>query len=244
MNLSGNTILITGGSSGIGLALAKRFIDLGNQVIISGRSEEKLNQIKNELPGISTFCGDLSEQENLLQLQKFIHEEFPQLNMLINNAGIQYNYHLSAESDVLSKIDYELACNLNAPIKLTALLLPTLEKQDLSAIVNVSSALFMAPKKSAPVYCASKAALHNFTQSLRYQLEESKIEVYEIIPALIDTAMTAGRGKSKLSPDQLVDEFLDNFKAGRKESYIGKTKLLRILKRIAPRKAQSLLKEA
>lgn len=244
MKLSGNTILITGGSSGIGLALAKRFMMLGNQVIISGRSAEKLNRIKNEIPGIATFCGDLSEEENLLQLQKFIQDEFPHLNILINNAGIQYNYRLSEEPDILAKIDYELACNLNAPIKLTSLLLPFLENQDHSAIVNVSSALFMAPKKSAPVYCASKAALHNFTQSLRYQLEESKVEVHEIIPALIDTPMTAGRGKSKLSPDKLVDEFLDNFKAGKVESFIGKTKLLRMLLRVAPRKAQSLLKDA
>ncbi|WP_421750317.1 SDR family oxidoreductase [Croceimicrobium sp.] len=244
MKLSGNTILITGGSSGIGLALAKRFLNLDNQVIICGRSKDKLEQLKGEMPEISTFCGDLSASKTLVELQNFIETEYPHLNILINNAGIQYNYTFSDESEILTKIDYELACNLNAPIKLSALLLPCLQRQSQSAIINVSSALFISPKSSAPVYCASKAALHIFTQSLRYQLEDSPIQVFEIIPALIDTPMTKGRGKSKMSPDQLVDEFLDNFKANRKESYIGKTKLLRLLHRFAPSKAESLMKHS
>jgi uncharacterized oxidoreductase len=111
-----------------------------------------------------------------------------------------------------------------------------------SAVVNVSSGLFIAPKKSASVYCATKSAIHSFSKTLRYQLEESGIKVFEIIPALIATPMTEGRGKSKLSPEQLTEEFIRNFKSDKVESYIGKTRLLKFINRLSPKLADKIMK--
>jgi len=242
MILSGNTVLITGGSSGIGLALAKRFLSLQNKVIITGRDTAKLDQLKHDFPEMVTFAGDLTDKNSLDELILLVEQKHSDLNILINNAAVQYNYHFTDEPDLIYKIDYEVATNVSAPIKLTGLLLPLLLKNKNSAIVNVSSGLFIAPKKSASVYCATKSAIHSFTKTLRYQLESTDAKVFEIIPALIDTPMTAGRGKSKLAPEQLADEFLKGFKADKFESYIGKTKLLKFINRMSPRLADSIMK--
>ncbi len=242
MILTGNTVLITGGSSGIGLALAKQFLKLKNNVIVTGRNEDKLQQIKDDLPGIEIFAGDLSERNSLDELVLFVEEKHSGVNILVNNAAIQYNYHFADEQNLTYKIDYEIATNLATPIKLTALLLPLLLKKENSAVVNVSSGLFIAPKKSASVYCATKAAIHSFSKTLRYQLEDTGVRVFELIPALIDTPMTAGRGKGKLTPEELVDEFIKDFSADRFESYIGKTKWLRRVSRLSPRLTDSFMK--
>jgi len=242
MTTTGNTVLITGGSSGIGLALAKVFLLLKNKVIITGRDTAKLEQIKNELPEIIIFAGDLTDKNPMDELVFFIEQQHSGLNILINNAAIQYNYNFIDEPNLTYKIDHEIAANITIPIKLTVLLLPLLLKNKESAIVNVSSGLFIAPKKTASVYCATKSAIHSFTKTLRYQLENTRTKVFEIIPALVDTPMTAGRGKSKISPEQLADEFIRNFKVDKLESYIGKAKLLKFINRILPRLADSIMK--
>lgn len=237
-----NTILITGGSSGIGFALAKRFLELKNKVIITGRNEEKLQHLKAKFPEIITFAGDLTDKSSLDELVLLIGQQHSDLNILINNAAVQYNYNFTNEPERTYKIEYEVSANITAPIKLTALLLPLLLKNKNSAVVNVSSGLFIAPKKSASVYCATKSAIHSFSKTLRYQLEDTDAKVFEIIPALIDTPMTAGRGKSKITPEQLTDEFLRNFKADKFESYIGRTKLLKLINRLSPRLADKIMK--
>ena len=242
MITSGSTILITGGSSGIGLAMAKRFLELKNKVIITGRNEERLQRIMAEFPEMEIFAGDLADNQCLLALVHFIQQRHPGINILINNAAVQYNYEVAGEPDITGKTDYEISANLAAPIKLTGLLLPLLQKNPNSAVVNVSSGLFIAPKASAPVYCATKAGMHIFSKSLRYQLASGGIKVFEVIPSLIDTPMTAGRGKGKISPGRLVDEFLRDFRADRFESYIGKAKLLKIIHRIWPRAADRIMK--
>ncbi|GGF73967.1 SDR family oxidoreductase [Wenyingzhuangia marina] len=242
MITTGNTVLITGGSSGIGWALAKRFLELNNKVIITGRDKNKLKEINHNFPQIITFTGDLTNKKNLDELVLFIEQQHTNLNILINNAGVQYNYNFTDEPNLTYKIDYEVSTNITAPIKLTGLLLPILLKNKNSAIINVSSGLFIAPKKSASVYCASKSAIHSFSKTLRYQLAETNTKVFEIIPALIDTPMTEGRGKSKISPEQLTTEFFRNFKKNKFESYIGKTKLLKYINRLSPRLADSLMK--
>lgn len=242
MNTSGNTILITGGSSGIGLALATRFLALKNKVIVTGRNQKKLEELQATYPDIDIFVGDLTDKPSLDDLVLFIEQQHPDLNVLINNAAVQYNYHFTDELNLTYKINYEVSANLIAPLQLTGLLLPLLLKKPNSAVVNVSSGLFIAPKKSASVYCATKAALHSFSKTLRYQLEETNIKVFEIIPALIDTPMTAGRGKSKITADELTDEFLRNFKADTFESYIGKTKWLRRIHRLLPKLADKIMK--
>lgn len=234
MNLQNNTILITGGSTGIGLALAKRFLALGNQVIVTGRNAQKLEQAKKENPALITFQGDVSDAEDRENLVREIHEHYPQLNILINNAAVNYRYYFEDEPDSVSKVEYELQVNLIAPIQLTVMLLPLLKEKPEAAVVNVSSGLALAPKSITAVYCCSKAGLHSFTMALRFQLAKTNVQVFEILPPLVDTPMTVGRGKNKMSPEGLVDEFLRNFKKNRFETYAGIVKVLKWILRIAP----------
>ncbi len=241
MRTTNNTILITGGNSGIGLAMAKRFYELGNTVIITGRNIDTLNAVKQALPDVHIIQCDLTQHSDLDKLVHTIEQQHPELNVLINNAGIQYNYDFVTHPDTLPKVEHEINTNLLAPLKLASLLLPTLQQNSDSAIVNVSSALGMVPKGSAPVYCGTKAGVHIFTKALRYQLKDTK--VFEVIPALVDTNMTQGRGKGKISPDQLVDEFIKGWKKDQYEISIGKVKLLRLLVRIAPSFADNLMRD-
>lgn len=245
MELTGNKILITGGNSGIGYELAKRFYGLGNQLIITGRNEERLERVKQEFPQVEIFRCNLSVNEDLDNLVLYLKQQHKDLNILINNAGIQYNYRFGdgQEVDILDKIEDEVQVNLIAPIKLIALCLPLLQQNKPSAIVNVSSGLGFVPKQSAPVYCGTKAGVHLFTQALRYQLESSNVKVFEIIPPLVDTPMTAGRGENKLSAAQLVEEFIQAFRKDRPEANIGKVKTLRFLHRILPGLAEGMLKK-
>lgn len=242
MKLTANTILITGGSSGIGLALAKTFYQLGNKVIIAARNIEKLNDVKTQFPEIEIFQCDLTKQTAIDELIIFIEQHHPNLNILFNNAAIQYNYDFLHEQNIINKVDYEVSANLTSTIKLCGLLLPTLLKNKNAAIINVSSGLAISPKKSAPVYCATKAAIHNFTKALRYQMEATDLKVFEILPPIVETPMTEGRGKSKISAEQLVNEFIKDFKKNKEESYIGKSKLLKLISRIFPNLADRILK--
>lgn len=244
MKTINNTILITGGSSGIGLALAKSFIALKNKVIITGRDLSKLEAIKNEIPEIFIFQCELTDKNSLDKLVTFIEQQHSDLNVLINNAAIQFNYNFIEGEDIINKIDYEIGTNLNAPIKLSTLFLPILLKNNESAIINVSSGLAISPKKSAPVYCATKSAIHSFTKTLRYQLNDTSVKVFEIIPPLVETPMTEGRGKSKkVTPVQLANEFIKNFKADKFESYIEKSKLLRLIHRLSPKLIDKIMKD-
>lgn len=242
MKTTGNKILITGGASGIGLALARKFLSLNNQVIIAGRSQEKLEAARKNFPQLNIFRCDLADAAESEKLVSFIRQQHPDLNILINNASVQYNYEFLKEINPADKIAYEIRSNLMAPILLIGALLPVLQSHKESAIVNVSSGLGLVPKRSAPVYCSTKAGVHIFSKALRYQLEHTAIKVFEVIPPLVNTPMTAGRGKGKISPEQLADEFIRNFAADRYEISIGKTKLLRFIQRISPGLADRILK--
>jgi short-subunit dehydrogenase involved in D-alanine esterification of teichoic acids len=240
MKLSGNKILITGATAGIGLALLEAFLEKDNQIIALGRNEEKLKALALSDPRIIPFVGDLSHKNCLEELVLFIEQKHPDLNILINNAGIQYNYLFLEEPHLSSKIAQEIKINLSVPIQMIGLLLPTLEQNKNAAIVNVSSGLALAPKMMAPVYCGTKAGLHIFSQALRYQLDT--IKVFEIIPPLVDTAMTAGRGKGKIHPQQLAKEFMLAFQKNHFEVNIGKVKWLKIVQRISPSLASRIMK--
>ena len=242
MNLSNNTILLTGGTSGIGLELLRKFYSLNNKIIVASSNPENLNNLRTEFPHVSTVVCDLGDTRSVKELLEHCLNTYPELNILINNAGIQYNYIWLEEEDGFHKISRELKINLTSPLYLIYGLLPLLAKQKEAAVINVSSALAFHPKRSAPVYCASKAALHNASKSLRYQLADSSVKVFEIIPPLVDTPMTAGRGSGKLSPKELAEEFIRNFKRDKYESYIGKSKILRFLARISPRIPDNILK--
>jgi len=238
MKPSQNTVLITGGTAGIGLELARRFHREGNAVIVTGRNPAALEQARAELPGLVAEQADMADLPALAALAG----RHPEVNVLVNNAAVQYNYDLADPGRGVGLIEEELAINLLGPLRLTKLLLPRLLARESAAIVNVSSGLGIVPKQSAPVYCASKAALHSFTRSLRWQLEGGPVKVFEIIPPLVETAMTAGRGRGKIAPAALVDEFWAGFLRDRPELRIGKTKLLFQLQRFAPALAERIMR--
>lgn len=242
MRLSANTILITGGASGIGLAFAERLAALNNRVLICGRHRDKLDAVVRRHPNIAAFPCDLTSRPEAGRLVDTIKRDYPALNMLINNAGIQMNYSFADGGDHGDRIDAEMDANFTAHARLTSALLPLLMKQPQAAIVNVSSALSLVPKQSAPIYCASKAAMHIFTEALRYQLEATVVQVFEVVPALVDTAMTAGRGRGKMSPVALVDEALRGIERDRLYIKIGKTKTLFALHRLVPALAKKIIR--
>ncbi|TRX61429.1 SDR family NAD(P)-dependent oxidoreductase [Fulvivirga sp. M361] len=240
MELSGNKVLITGGSSGIGLAMARRLESMGNHVIITGRNRKKLEAAADRY-GLDFYQCDLSVPDQLLALTEAIRDQHSDINMLINNAGLQFNYSFTDEVS-FERIQYEVEVNFNVVMKLCAAFVPLLLGTKESAIVNVSSGLALSPKKSAPVYCATKAGVHIFSKALRYQLEGSNVNVFEVLPPLVDTPMTEGRGKDKISTQQLVDEFITAVGKNIYEINIGKVKLLKLMHRVAPAIADHLLK--
>jgi uncharacterized oxidoreductase len=172
------------------------------------------------------------ERNNLINA---VLQKYPQLNILVNNAGIQRNYVFTDGQDHRALIDEETNINFTAQIKLVDQLLPSFTKMQVAAIVNISSALGVVPKQSAPLYCATKASVHNFSKTLRYQLEQTPVKVFEVIPTLVDTEMTRGRGKNKISPDALATEVLRAIETDKYEIPIGKTRMLFLLNRLVPK---------
>ena len=187
MNLAGNTILITGGSSGIGLALAERFLAAGSTVIICGRRADKLEKVKQKYPELHTRVCDVGLERDRVALAEWTRNEFPELNVLVNNAGIQRRQDLTQTKESWSQHQAEIAINLEAPIHLTLLFLPQLQSQPLSYIINVTSGLAFSPLAETAIYSATKAALHSFTLSLRHQLTKTSVQVLEIIPPAVQT---------------------------------------------------------
>lgn len=238
MKTSNHTVLITGGTSGIGLALAKRFLMADNNVVVTGTNAQKAEAVKHDLPALTVELADMHDRQ---ALEKLVYR-YPDVNILINNAGVQYNYNFADPAIAPAQISTELDINLLSHLYLTKLFLPQLLSHRTAAIINVSSGLGIVPKQSAPVYCASKAAIHSFTKALRWQLEGTSVRVFEIIPPLVDTAMTQGRGRGKITTKTLVQEFWRDFSNDRYEMRIGKTKLLFVLQRLMPSLAERIMR--
>ncbi len=192
MKLSNNTILITGGGSGIGRGLAEAFHALGNQVIISGRGQKALDETTTAHRGMESLTVDMADVASINTFAKRLAEQFPALNVVINNAGIMRTENLLALSDG-GDAEVTIATNLLGPIRLTAALLPLLQRQAEATIINVTSGLAFVPLAMTPTYCATKAAVHSYTESLRYQLKDTKIEVKELIPPYVATALMGER---------------------------------------------------
>jgi uncharacterized oxidoreductase len=224
MNISGNTILITGGASGIGLALAKRFLGRENTVIICGRREERLSEVRQEFPAIHTRVVDVSDPISRNELAGWVTWEFPDVNVLVNNAGIQRRIDLTTPED-WSKTRSEIETNLDAPIHLTQLFYRHFASKTSAAIVNVTSGLSFVPLASVPVYCATKAALHSFTLSLRWQLKETGVEIIEFIPPAVDTDLQApGLHTFGVNVDEFGDHVFDELESGSIEIAYGTAK--------------------
>jgi uncharacterized oxidoreductase len=200
MKTTGNTILITGGGSGIGRGLAQAFHALGNHVIIAGRRKQALDQTTAANPGMNSLTLDIEDPANIRSFAAELATHYPALNVLINNAGIMRVEKLQAQQEDLADAESIVATNLLGPIRLTAALLPLLQKQPHSAIMNVSSGLAFVPMAPTPTYCATKAAIHSYTQSLRYQLQGSTTEVLELIPPYVATHLLNGASNPRAMP--------------------------------------------
>lgn len=192
MKTSGNTILITGGATGIGFSLAQEFVKAGNEVIICGRRKNKLEEAKSKLPQIHTKACDLSKEKERKELYEWVRSNFENINILVNNAGIQRRIDFKKGTDELFGGEDEIETNLKAYIHLSAYFIPIFLKRKEAAIINVSSGLCFVPLAIMPVYCATKAAVHSFSMSLRHQLRDTSIKVFEIIPPTVDTELDRG----------------------------------------------------
>jgi uncharacterized oxidoreductase len=196
MNITGNTILITGGGSGIGRALAEAFHKAGNQVIISGRREALLHEVTSANPGMEALLLDIQDKDDVAAFARQAIESFPELNVVIHNAGIMRSEAVAA-GDFLDTAEETIATNLLGPIRLTAALLPHLQTRPHAAIVTVSSGLAFVPLATTPAYSASKSAIHAWSMALREQLKKTSVEVIEIAPPYVQTEL--------LGPQQAVD---------------------------------------
>ena len=233
MNIKGNTVLITGGATGIGLSLVKEFVHAGNEVIICGRRQDKLNEAKALYPSIHAKQFDLSFSYEREALHYWINKDFPKLNILINNAGIQRGIDFRKGIETLKTIDNEIAINLEAPIELCAYFIPLLQAQKESAIINITSGLGFIPSVAMPVYSATKSALHSFTVSLRRQLQDTSIKVFEIIPPMVDTDLDKGERKKRgqtyfgITPEQTAKESFEAIQKDEYEYAVGEAKNFR-----------------
>lgn len=227
MKTSKNTILVTGGGSGIGFEIAKLFSKNDNHVIITGRSEEKLKKAASQLANVTAIAADITKEEDVNNLVQRITKDFPNLNVLINNAGNASYYDvLAPNADAFSKASDEINTNYLSIVRLTEKLLPVLNSQSEAAIVNVSSIVAFAPNKILISYSASKAALHSYTLSLRIALERSSFstQVYEIMPPLVNTEFSKEiGGENGISPEVVAQDLFNAFKENHFEIHVGQT---------------------
>ena len=239
MKLSKKTILITGGTSGIGLELAKQLRARGNTVIVTGRDRGKLDATERMLPGLHTVRSDVSDPRAIAALHDDVVARFPALDVLVNNAGIMRNLNLNQDRD-LDDVTREIETNLSGPVRMVQRFLPHLKSRGDALIVNVSSGLAFVPMAISPVYCATKAAMHSFTQSLRAQVEGMGVTVVELAPPGVETPLFRGefqeelKGQKAMDVTELAKRAIAGIEAGRLEIRPGQSNLLKAMSRIAP----------
>ncbi len=207
MQLTQNTILMTGGGSGIGRGLAEAFHALGNRVVIAGRDGKKLDAVTAANPGMKSLTLDIGNADSIAAFAAQVTETYPELNVLINMAGVMMSENLLAPNAGLPEMEATIATNLLGPLRLTAALLPALQKRPHATIMNVTSGLAFLPLTLTPTYCATKAAIHSYTQSLRYQLQDTNVEVLELIPPYVATTLT-GEHQANDPNAMPLDEYL------------------------------------
>ncbi len=238
MKTSGNTVLITGGSSGIGATLAKRLSDSGNSVIACGRNEEKLQELRAHSPKIKTRVCDIQDLDQIEALRDEIGAE---VNLLINNAGILQDLSFCTDPDLEAQLR-EIEINLNGMLRILHAFLPAMRNHSEAAVVNVTSATAFIVEAKSPIYSATKAAQHALTLALRHQLKGTNIKVFELIPPLTDTPMAAHvEGIPKLSPAKVAEALIVGLEKERLEIAPGISSVARWMARIAPRFAFSQL---
>src|SRR5579864_8595039 len=237
MRLTGRTVLITGGSAGIGLAFALKFLELGNEVIVTGRRQAVLDQVKAKYPKLYTIQSDVADPAQIAALAARVKPNFPKLDVLMNNAGIMLYKNLKAPAADLAGLMAEMNVNVGGVITTTSAFIDIL-RANKGTVINTSSALAFVPLPSAPIYSATKAAIHSYTQSLRFQLEETGVEVIELMPPGVKTDMTVelaeAGGVSVITTDELVKQSFAALKAGAVEIRPGQSKQLAFMRRLAP----------
>jgi uncharacterized oxidoreductase len=240
MQLSRNTILITGGTSGIGYEMAKEFIKNGNTVIVTGRNGQKLQKVKNELNGVVTIKSDVSDPDDVAALYEHVAKNYPSLNVLINNAGVMSEINLQKHQLSATDLTKEIDVNVKGTIWMNDLFIPLLKKNKNSATITVSSGLAFVPLAIAPVYCATKAALHSYTLSLREQLRNTDVKVFELAPPATETELIAvfseedKKGVSLMSVQAMVASFFKGFSNDKFEICPGQSSQLRFMSRFFP----------
>jgi uncharacterized oxidoreductase len=239
MKLEGHTVLITGGSSGIGLELAKQLKMRGNAVVITGRDRGRLDKAKQQVPGLVTIESDVSEVEAIEALHRRMLEDFPALDVLINNAGVMRMVNCHKDVNDLAAFTGEIDTNLKGPIRMTARFLPDLRKRASAAVINVTSGLAFVPLPIAPIYSATKAALHSFTLSLRAQLARTQVKVFEIAPPTTHTDLLGPfeadlKGVSIMGVEEMVRQCLKGLADDRLEIRPGQSNQLKFMNRLAP----------
>ncbi len=245
MDLRQNTILITGGSSGLGYEFARQLLALGNTVLITGRDQARLDQARQQLPGVHTFQSDVSDPAAIGELYQQVVAQFPALNILINNAGEMRKLNLNDPALTLPDLTREVAINLMGPMWMVQQFLPHLKAQQAAAILNVSSGLALVPFPLSPVYGATKAGLHSYTQSLRVQLQRTAVRVFELLAPgaktpLSDKFADTVAPSSLMAADKVVAAAIKAMQHDQPESYPGVAAVLRAMSRLVP---QFMLKQ-
>src|SRR5215468_7679248 len=243
MKLSGNTILITGASGGIGLAFANKFAELGNEVIVTGRNQDRLDAVAKANPKLTTIRSDAADPKAIADLARMMKDKFPKLNVLMNNAGIMTYRNLGVDED-LAVLTSEIDINLSGPIRLVSALIGQITANK-GTIINVSSGLAFVPLAAAPIYCATKAAMHAYTITLRQQLEDHGVEVIELMPPAVKTELAPLPDSVKtITPDELVGMTIKALGKGKLEIHPGQANGLRFMSKWAPSFIQGQLAKA
>lgn len=236
MRVGGKTALVTGGTDGIGLEIARQLMAKGATVIVCGRREDLLAAARSE--GMEAIAADLSSADGTAAFLKTLGDR--SLDILINNAGMSGNFGPGEPID-LALTDQAIFLNLNAPMHLIGHLLPGLLTRPEAAIVNVTSGLAIAPRAGGPVYCASKAGLRSFTLALRHNLRNTKVHVIEALPPVVETAMTAARQSKKMPASECAAQIIDAIESNKAEANVGIVKLLQIVHSISPALARRVM---
>jgi uncharacterized oxidoreductase len=237
VKLQGKTILLTGGTDGIGLRLARQLRDKGARLIVTGRTPERIAASQAE--GFEVIAADLASPEGVEALLAGLGGH--PIDVLINNAGMGTAHDFRLAPPVEADDERTLWLNVHAPIRLIGRLMPVLRARPEAMIVNVTSGLAIAPNAGSPLYCATKAALRSYTMALREQLKGTGVHVLEALPPLVDTAMTAGRGSNKLPPEECARQIIAAMESGADEANVGMVKVLRAVYSLSPALARSIM---
>ncbi len=244
MNLTGKTVLITGATAGIGRETLNQLIAAGCNAVVLGRQSPRLAALE-DLPGVrAVYACDLADVDAVQAVARTIAREQPDIDVLINNAGMQNDVKFDDPASTTDAIVREVNTNLVAPMVLVRELQASLSKRPEAVIVNVTSGLALVPKTRSAVYCGTKGGLRLFSRALRNQLDGTGLRVCEVLPPLVDTAMTEGRGTGKIAPAAVAQDIVNALRSGRDEVFVGKARLLYWLDRLAPGIAAAIMRKA